>query len=176
LRAWYAVEYITDLAEDYGQLDRTHQTTSMAPGTPEFSPPRSGEVATIHGESLAASLTVKDLQRSLAWYTDLVGFQVDRRHERDGKLMAVSLRAGNVRLLINQDDGAKGWDRAKGEGLSLQITTSSDVDAIASRIKQRGGTLAAEPTDMPRGVRAMRLQDPDGFKFVISQPKSGGTP
>ena len=142
----------------------------MAPGTPEFSPPRSADPAALQAQSLGASLTVKDLERSLAWYTKVVGFTVDRRHERDGKLMAVSLRAGDVRLLINQDDGAKGWDRAKGEGISLQITTSSDVDAIAARVKREGGTIAAEPTDMPWGVRAMRLQDPDGFKFVISQP------
>jgi lactoylglutathione lyase len=120
--------------------------------------------------ALSASLTVRDLQKSLAWYQDVVGFTVDRKYERDGKLRAVALKAGDVRLLIGQDDGGKGWDRVKGEGFSLQITTDQNVDAIANRIKDLGGTLEAEPADMPWGARIFRLQDPDGFKFAISSP------
>jgi len=120
--------------------------------------------------SLQASLTVKDLEKSLAWYRDVVGFEVDRKHEREGRLRAVSLRAGDVRILINQDDGAKGWDRAKGEGFSLQITTEQNVDAIAKSITQRGGTLESEPADTPWGARIFRLRDPDGFKLTISSP------
>lgn len=123
---------------------------------------------TFRGRTLSASLSVKDLQKSLAWYCDVVGFGIDRKYEREGKLMAVALQAGDVRILINLDDGAKGWDRAKGEGLSLQITTDQNVDEIANRIKQRGGTLATEPADLPWGGRAFRLRDPDGFRFVIS--------
>ena len=74
------------------------------------------EEGSLHGRTLSASLTVKDVEKSLAWYRDIVGFAVDRRHERDGTLRAVSLRAGDVRILIGQDDGKKGWDRVKGEG------------------------------------------------------------
>jgi uncharacterized glyoxalase superfamily protein PhnB len=120
--------------------------------------------------TLSASLTVRDVQKSLAWYQEVVGFTVDRRYERDGKLRAVALKAGDALLLIGQDDGAKGWDRVKGEGLSLTITTDQNIDAIAHRIKELGGTLEAEPADMPSGGRIFRLQDPDGFKFAISSP------
>jgi len=94
---------------------------------------------------------------------------MDRRHERGGRLIAVSLRAGAVRLLLTQDDGAKGLDRAKGEGFSLQITTTQDVDALAARIKERGWTLDTEPFSMPH-TRAFRLRDPDGFRFTVSTP------
>jgi uncharacterized glyoxalase superfamily protein PhnB len=127
----------------------------------------------IRGLALTASLTVKDLQKSLAWYGDVVGFGVDRRIERDGKLRSVALKAGNVRLLINQDDGAKGWDRIKGEGFSLQITTDQKIDDIANRIKAHGGTLETEPADMPWGARIFRLRDPDGYKLTISSPRPG---
>jgi uncharacterized glyoxalase superfamily protein PhnB len=120
--------------------------------------------------ALNASLTVKDLQQSLAWYAGVVGFAVDREIEREGKLAAVSLRAGDVRILLNQDDGARGWDRAKGEGISLQIVTTQSVDAVADRIREHGGTLDTEPADMPWGVRAFRVRDPDGFKLAISGP------
>ena len=95
----------------------------------------------LRGRALMASLTTKDLQKSLAWYRDILGFTVDQMYEREGKVTAASLKAGSVRLLINQDDGAKGWDRMKGEGFSLQITTVQDIDTIAKRIKDNGGTL-----------------------------------
>ena len=118
-----------------------------------------------------ASLTVKDIQQSLAWYTDVVGFTVNQKHERDGQLRAVSLEAGDVRILIGQDDGAMGWTRVKGEGFSLQLTTSQDIDEIANGIKARGGTLASEPVDTPWGARVFRLVDPDGYKLAISSER-----
>ena len=127
-----------------------------------------GETASLQARSLSASLTVKDLERSLTWYQHVVGFSVDRKHEREGKLRAVSLKAGDVRILISQDDGAKGLDRVKGEGFSLQITTDQNVDEIAKRIKELGGKLEMEPADMPWGARIFRLKDPDGFKLTMS--------
>src|SRR5512133_3085868 len=78
--------------------------------------------------ALTASLTVKDLQRSLTWYRDTVGFTVDRLIEREGKLRAVAFQAGDVRIMINQDDGARGWERVKGEGFSLMFRTSQSID------------------------------------------------
>jgi uncharacterized glyoxalase superfamily protein PhnB len=121
---------------------------------------------------MTASLTVRDLQKSLAWYRDIVGFTVDREIERDGKLRAVAVRAGTVRILLNQDDGAKGMDRAKGEGFSLQLITTQSVDDIARHIQELGGSLDTEPADMPWGARVFRVRDPDGFKFAISTERS----
>ncbi len=124
--------------------------------------------ASFHARTLSASLTVKELRTSLAWYRDVVGFVVDREIEREGELRAVALRAGDVRILINQDDGARGRDRVTGEGFSLMITTDQDVDRVAARIREHGGTLESEPADMPWGARAFRVRDPDGFALAIS--------
>ena len=71
------------------------------------------ESARLHADTLSASLTVRDIHASLAWYRDVLGFDVDREMARDGILHAVALRAGPVRLLLNQDDGAKGLERAR---------------------------------------------------------------
>jgi lactoylglutathione lyase len=120
---------------------------------------------------MSVSLTVKDIQKSLAWYRDVLGFTVDRQVEREGKLRSVALRAGEARISINQDDGAKGWTRVKGEGFSLQITTTQSIDAIAKGIRERGGSLDSEPADMPWGVRMFRLRDPDGYKVGVSSPR-----
>lgn len=129
--------------------------------------PKRAEPESFRARSLMASLTVKDLLASLKWYTEVVGFTIDKRHEHEGKLMGVSLKAGDAQLLINQDDGAKGADRVKGEGFSLYFSTTQDVDDIARRIKEKGGTLLSEPADMPWGARMFRLQDPDGFKLAL---------
>ena len=123
---------------------------------------------TLTASSLWASLTVQDIVASVAWYSEVLGFEVDKRHEREGKLFAASMRAGAVRILLNQDNGAHGSVREKGAGCSLQISTSDDIDAIAAHIKSRGVTLDTEPVDTPWGARVFRVVDPDGFKFAIS--------
>ncbi len=130
------------------------------------------ESESFHASMFSISLTVKDLGKSLAWYHDVLGFTIDRKIERDGKLRSVALIAGNARISINQDDGAKGWERIKGEGFSLNITTEQNIDKIANRIKEHGGTLESEPADMPWGSRLFRLKDPDGFKLTISSPRA----
>ena len=123
-----------------------------------------------NASALTASITVADIQKSMAWYRDAVGFEVAQQFERDGALRAVALQAGDVRILLNQDDGAKGWDRAKGEGISIQFITSNNVDDLAARIKASGSAIDSEPADMPWGMRMFRLRDPDGFKLVFSSP------
>jgi len=120
------------------------------------------------GRALSVSLTSTDLQKSLAWWRDVIGFHAEKEHERDGKVVAVTLVAGGVRILLGQDDGAKGWDRNKGEAISMYITTAQDVDELAARIEERGGTLDLQPTTMPWGPRAFRVSDPDGFKLTIT--------
>ena len=127
----------------------------------------------LKGGSLGASLTVKDLTASVAWYSKVLGFMVETKHERGGTIIAVSLRAGAVQILLTQDNGEKGLDRIKGEGFSLQITTKQSVDDLAGRIKGAGGTLDLEPTTMPWGARVLRLHDPDGFRFAITSTQEG---
>jgi uncharacterized glyoxalase superfamily protein PhnB len=130
--------------------------------------PERTQPETFRARALTASFTVNDLAKSLAWYRDVVGFTVDQEHERAGKVVAVSLKAGEVRILLGQDDGAKGMNRDKGAGMSIMLSTAQSVDGIAARIKERGGVLATEPTDMPWGARVFRIADPDGFKIAIS--------
>ena len=128
----------------------------------------SGVDEPLEGLDLGASLTVRDLEHSAAWYRETLGFTVDRKHERQGRLIGISLKAGTVNLLLTQDDGAKGLDRTKGEGFSLQISTTQSADSLAARAKRQGATLDTEPIDMPWGPRIFRLRDPDGFRWTIS--------
>ncbi len=122
---------------------------------------------TLKMSEASPGFTVDDLQKSLAWYRDVLGFVVEERWEQDGKLTGVSLRAGGVTFMIGQDDWKKGRDRKKGEGFRLYCTTTQDVDALAERIQERGGKLDQEPRDQPWGTRDFALTDPDGFKLTI---------
>jgi catechol 2,3-dioxygenase-like lactoylglutathione lyase family enzyme len=120
--------------------------------------------------SLGASLTASDLAASVAWYRDVLGFTVEREFERDGVRFAVRMGAGSVALLLTRDDGAKGLDRVKGQGISLQFTTTQNVDDLAARVKAHGVTLDTEPADV-WGARVFRVRDPDGFRLVISSER-----
>ena len=136
----------------------------MSDGSAERAQPES-----FRGRGLSVSLSCDDLQKSLAWYRDVMGFHAAQEFPGpDGALRAVRLVAGDVRLMIGQDDGAKGGNRKKGVGFSLHITTAQDIDELAARIKESGGELEDEPMDAPWGPRIFRIRDPDGVLLTIS--------
>ena len=122
--------------------------------------------------SASPSLTVGDLEMSLAFYRDVLGFEVEETWKNDeGSVMGVSLKAGDVSFMIGQDDWKKGRDRKKGEGFRIYCETKKRVDDLAKRIEAKGGRLDQGPTDEPWGVRDISLTDPDGFKITIAGPK-----
>jgi lactoylglutathione lyase len=131
--------------------------------------------ATINATNLGCSITCKDLQASIRFYRDAIGFAVLHQFENDGKVVAAVIGAGDCRILLNQDDGKLGWDRIKGQGFYLQINVAGagDVDAAAARIKSSGGALLDEPADRPWGARMFQFKDPDGFKLGVSTPLAG---
>jgi uncharacterized glyoxalase superfamily protein PhnB len=131
--------------------------------------------AALNATNMGCSITCKDLEASIRWYHDALGFAVDQKFEHEGKVVGAIIAAGDIRIVLNQDDGKLGWDRVKGQGFYLQINVaaSADVDAAAARIKAAGGTLLNEPADRPWGARMFQFKDPDGFKVGVSTPLKG---
>ena len=131
--------------------------------------------AAINATNLGCSITCKDLQASIRFYRDAIGFAVAQTFEHEGKVVAAVLAAGDCRIVLNQDDGKLGWDRIKGQGFYLQINVggAGDVDAAAARIMAAGGALLDEPADRPWGARMFQFKDPDGFKLGVSFPLAG---
>lgn len=119
--------------------------------------------------SMAASFTVNDLERSIAWYRDVLGFTVGERWEGGGALQGIQMKAGSCDLMLNQDDFALGRDRPKGAGCRLWVATAQDIDALAARIKAAGWRLDREPSETPWGDWAFAVTDPDGFKLTFIQ-------
>jgi uncharacterized glyoxalase superfamily protein PhnB len=120
--------------------------------------------------SAAPGLTVDDIEKSFAWYCDILGFTVTERWMRDDVLHGGAISLGDVTLYLGQDDWQKGRDRKKGEGVRLYWYTDQDVDELAAAIKARGGTLASEPED-GWGARTFSLVDPTGYKITISSQR-----
>ena len=138
----------------------------MAPAKPRAG----GALLTLR--SASPSFTVNDLEKSLAWYRDILGFGVEELWKNDeGKVMGVSLKAGDVSFMIGQDDWKKGRDRNKGEGFRIYCETKKSVDDLAKRIESKGGRLDSGPTDQSWGVRDISLTDPDGFKITIARSR-----
>jgi catechol 2,3-dioxygenase-like lactoylglutathione lyase family enzyme len=122
---------------------------------------------TLRLRALEPSFTVNDLERSVRFYTDVLGFIVKDRWTDGGVLRGVMLKAGVCELGLSQDDWAKGRDRQKGEGVRISCRTAQDIDDVAARIKASGGRLTEEPKDQPWGTRSLSVDDPDGFHLTI---------
>jgi uncharacterized glyoxalase superfamily protein PhnB len=128
--------------------------------------------ATFNATTMGCSLTCKEIDKSIRFYRDVLGFAVDMTFEHEGRMAGAVISAGDIRIVLNQDDGKLGWDRVKGQGLYLQLNVAgaADVDAAAERIRAAGGTLIDEPEDRPWGARMFQFRDPDGFKLGVSTP------
>jgi lactoylglutathione lyase len=125
---------------------------------------------TLRLKSFTPSITVSDLSRSLAFYTDGLGFIVSERWADGDVLRGVMLKAGTCELGLAQDDWRLGKDRKKGQGLRIWCDTSQDIDAIATRLKAAGFSLTEEPEDrVAWKVRSFSVDDPDGFHLTIAR-------
>lgn len=120
--------------------------------------------------SLTPSLTVDDVERSVRFYADGLGFTVEERWEEDGELRGVMLVAGSCRIGFSQDDWAKGREREKGVGFRIWAETVQDLEELAGRL--RANDIGHEgPETTSWGARTLTVTDPDGFKITFNNPE-----
>jgi catechol 2,3-dioxygenase-like lactoylglutathione lyase family enzyme len=146
--------------------------TSRSQGAAARQPDRrKSKTETLRLRSIEPLFTVSDLQKSLRFYTDVLGFIVsDRFTGENGVLQGVMLKAGVCEMGLSQDDWAKGRDRQRGAGVRVWCTTAQDIDALAARVKAAGHPLAEEPKVQAWGGRGFAVDDPDGFHLTIYRP------
>jgi uncharacterized glyoxalase superfamily protein PhnB len=125
---------------------------------------------TLQISAIHPSLTVDDLQKSIAFYEGL-GFTISERWEDKGTLLGVTMRAGKTEIGVSQDDWKKGRDRKKGIGVRLSLSTTQNIDELAARAKSAGITLKSEPHDTEWESRAFEVTDPSGFLLTIYSEK-----
>ena len=126
---------------------------------------------TLRLRKLTPGFTASDLQRSMAFYRDVLGFVIGDEWRENGTLSGCEIHAGSVTFMLNQDDFKKGRERTKGVGTRIWCHTAQDLDKLAAEIKARGGNLDQEPQDMPWGDRVFMITDLDGFKFTFVQAR-----
>ena len=116
------------------------------------------------------ALKVSDINRSLAFYRDRLGFQEMMHLDRDdGSLWLVYLRITDtqfIELFPGGEDEAPGPDRTAINHFCLE---TADLDATANALRAAGITLTVEPKMGLDGNRQCWIADPDGNRIEFMQ-------
>jgi lactoylglutathione lyase len=118
---------------------------------------------------LWCTVRVKDLERSVKFYEDVVGLKVVHRLPGPhGDI--VFLGAGGETLLELMGGRSKNVD----EDISIGFSTG-DLDALTKELHARGVKIHSGPFSPAPGVHFLFVQDPDGLKVQFVE-QSGGQP
>ncbi len=122
---------------------------------------------------LHTMLRVGDLERSIAFYRDVLGMTLLRRHEYpDGKFTLAFLGYGpeseQAAIELTYNWGVERYDLGTAFGhVALEV---DDAAAACAEIKRRGGTVVREAGPMRHGTTVIAfVQDPDGYKVELIQ-------
>ena len=125
--------------------------------------------------SLVPELIVFDFQKSLNFYTKILGFKIE--YDRPEKKFAL-LSFGNSQLMINQRNGVWETDKLEyplGRGVNFQIECSN-VDLLIEKLKNNNFELFQEVEEnwyrkdnKELGNREFLVQDPDGYLLRFAQ-------
>jgi catechol 2,3-dioxygenase-like lactoylglutathione lyase family enzyme len=111
---------------------------------------------------------VSDLQRSLAFYRDRLGFEVTYEAPDPDPFFAIVARDG-VRVMLKVADIGALPNRARHPDARWDAYIHvPDPDALAAELRDRGMPLT--PTDTDDGLRGFELADQDGYVFFFGRP------
>jgi predicted enzyme related to lactoylglutathione lyase len=105
-------------------------------------------------------LYVKDAQRSIQFYRDVLGFDVIQTFP-DGAL----LKAGDIQLGIHREEGDR---KSQPGGMSIVLYTS-DIKRDYEILLRSGVKFLSEVQRQPYGQIAS-FNDPDGYLLELWQP------
>ena len=124
-------------------------------------------------------LFVSDRDRSVDFYTSVLGFEVQRLDESHALLTCgqVTLGLGRQADLPENGDGPgftqQRLERDHGAGVEIVLETT-DLDLLYERVRRSRYPLAAAMQDRPWGLRDFRVADPDGYYLRITTPMAAG--
>src|SRR6266853_5355637 len=116
-------------------------------------------------------LEVNNLEDSLSFYRDRLGFEIESHSAGSAPPMA-SVRAGSLRSTLVQQIETM---LTRGRGVHFVLGVG-DVDQFHERLKA-SEVQVSEPADEGWGGRFVSLQDPDGYRlFFVSWDDQHRTP
>ncbi|MGJ3256954.1 MAG: lactoylglutathione lyase [Alcanivorax sp.] len=120
---------------------------------------------------LHTMLRVGNLERSVAFYTEVLGMKELRRKEYpEGRF---------TNAFVGYQPESEGavleltwnWDQTRydlGDGYGHVALAVDDVYAACERIRERGGRITREPGPMKHGSTVLAFaEDPDGYKIEL---------
>lgn len=120
---------------------------------------------------LHTMLRVGDLDRSIAFYTEVLGMRLLRRQDYpDGEFTLAFLgygdEAANTVIELTYNWGTDHYDLGTGYGhIAIEV---DDVYAAADAIKARGGQILREAGPMNAGSTIIAfVADPDGYPIEL---------
>ena len=125
---------------------------------------------------LHTMLRVGNLDKSIAFYTNVLGMRLLRRHEYpEGKFTLAFVgyddesKAAALELTHNWD--TPNYDLGNGYGhVALEV---DDAYKACEDVKTRGGKVTREAGPMKHGTTVIAfVEDPDGYKIELIQKKS----
>ena len=106
-------------------------------------------------------LEVNNLEESLSFYHDRLGFEVESRHlEAEPPLATV--RVGSLRITLVQQLETM---LKRGRGVHFVLSVS-DLDAFHQALRSENVEVS-EPRDEGWGGRFVSLKDPDGYQLFF---------
>ena len=106
-------------------------------------------------------LEVNNMDESLHFYSDQLGFEVDR-HSPDSEPPMATLQAGALKITLAQHLETM-LRRGRGVNFFLGV---DDVDEYYRKLRERGVEVEP-PVDEGWGGRFITLQDPDKYRFFF---------
>ncbi len=120
---------------------------------------------------LHTMLRTGNLERSIQFYTDILGMKLLRQKEYpDGKFTLAFIGYGdekdNTVIELTYNWGVDKYDIGKGYGhIAIEV---DDVYKAADEIKQRGGKILREAGPMNAGTTIIAfVEDPDGYSIEL---------
>ncbi|RMG13487.1 MAG: lactoylglutathione lyase [Deltaproteobacteria bacterium] len=124
---------------------------------------------------LHTMIRVGDLDRSIAFYTEVLGMQLLRKKDNPPYRYTLAFvgygpesEGAVLELTYN-------WDRHHydlGDGFGHIAIEVDDVYAACEAIREKGGTITREPGPVKGGTTEIAfVEDPDGYKIELIQKR-----
>jgi lactoylglutathione lyase len=127
------------------------------------------------GRFLHTMIRVGDLDRSVKFYTELLGMkELRRRDVPDGKYTLAFVGYGdessNAVIELTYNYGVEKYDLGTGFGhLAIGVP---DIKAAVEKVRASGGKVTREPGPVKFGTTVIAfVEDPDGYKIELIERK-----